>query len=186
MDFFAFDDEYVRRLREGDPDTAKHYVNYFKILLTIKLQRRRGLQTDDINDIIQTTHLKVFLQLKGEEGIRDGHAFGAWVHTTCTHVAQEFERKRRNTVELDEDFESKEESALRELITKETKSRVRRVLQSLAKTEKRDAQILRDLYFKEIDKDVICAQYGVDRDYLRVLIFRALKKFREKYDLDDS
>jgi RNA polymerase sigma-70 factor (ECF subfamily) len=185
MDLFAFDDDYVRRLRDGDPETVEHYVDYFKVLLTVKL-RRRGLQSDDIRDIIQTTHLKVFVQLKSDEGIRDGHAFGAWVHTTCTHMAQEFERKRHETVELDVEFPSKAEGALRDLITKETRLRVRRVLQSLAENDKRDAAILSALFLEELDKDEICTRYTVDRDYLRVLLFRALKKFREKYDLDDS
>ena len=33
MDFFTFDDEYVRRLREGDPCTEEHYEHYFGLLL---------------------------------------------------------------------------------------------------------------------------------------------------------
>jgi RNA polymerase sigma-70 factor (ECF subfamily) len=185
MDLFAFDDDYVRRLRDGDPDTVEHYVRYFKVPLTVKLRRRR-LQNSDIEDIIQITHVRVFQQLQSEEGIRDGHGFGAWVHTACTHVAQEFERKRHETVELDAELQSKDEGALREFITKETRLRVRRVLQSLARKDKRDAEILRDLYLKELEKDEICRQYGVDRNYLRVLLYRALKKFRDEYDLDDS
>jgi DNA-directed RNA polymerase specialized sigma24 family protein len=187
MDLFAFDDEYVRRLRDGDPETVQHYLDYFKLPLTHKLRRRRALQIDDIKDIIQSTHLKVFQQLHSKEGIRDSHAFGALVHTTCTHVAQEYERKHRQTFELKDEFVSRDEDALRELITKETKLRVRRVLQSLAAgKDKRDAEILRDLYIKELEKDEICRKHGVDRNYLRVLIHRALKKFREEYDPDDS
>ena len=185
VDLFSFDDAYVRRLRDGDPATELHYVHYFKVPLTLKLRRRR-LQSSDIEDIIQITHVRVFEQLRGEQGIRDGHGFGAWVHTTCTHVAQEFERKRRETVELDNEFPSRGDDALRELITKENRLRVRRVLQSLAGKDKRDADILRDLYFSELDKDEICRTYGVDRNYLRVLLYRALKKFRDEYDLDDS
>jgi RNA polymerase sigma factor (sigma-70 family) len=186
MDLFAFDDEYVRRLRDGDPETVEHYLHYFKLPLTHKLRRRRALQIDDIKDIIQSTHLKVFQQLHSKDGIRDSHAFGALVHTTCTHVAQEFERKHRQTFELKDEFESRDEDALRELITKETNRRVRFALLSLAKEDKRDADILSDLYFKDLDKDEICRSYGVDRNYLRVLLHRALKKFRDEYNPDQS
>jgi RNA polymerase sigma-70 factor, ECF subfamily len=181
MDLFAFDDDYVRRLREGDRETEEHYERYFKPFLTLRLRRRR-VPHSDIEEIIQTTHLRVFKELRTGGGIRDGHAFGGWVLTTCTHIAQEIERKRRETVEVDEnDFESGDD-ALRELITNETKAFVRRVLQSLAEEDKRDADILRDLYFKEHDKDEICRKFGVDRAYLRVLVHRALKKFREEYE----
>lgn len=182
MDFFAFDDEYVRRLREGDRWTEEHYVHYFKPLLTVRLLRR-GTPSSEIPDIIQTTHLRVFNELRNGKGIRDGHAFGGWVLTVCTHVAQEMERKRHETVEIvDDQFQSEEDDALRELITKETIARVRRTLQSLGKKDKRDADILREVYLKERDKDQICRKHGVDRAYLRVLVHRAIKKFRDEYD----
>jgi RNA polymerase sigma-70 factor (ECF subfamily) len=186
MDFFQFDDEYVRRLREGDRETVEHYVDYFKLPL-LRMLRRRGISLDDCEDVLQITHLRVIQELWNGKGIRDSHAFGAWVHTICTHVAQELERKRRETVELDPEQASKDEGALRELLLKEKKARVRQALQSLAKKEKRDADILRDLFFRDLDKDEICRNHGVDRDYLRVLIHRALKKFSNEYDdLNDS
>ena len=48
-------------------------------------------------------------------------------------------------------------------------------------------RILRDLFMKDMDKDEVCEQHGVSRDYLRVLVHRALQKFRRKYeDPDDS
>jgi RNA polymerase sigma factor (sigma-70 family) len=185
MELFAFDDDYVRRLREGDRETVDHYVEYFKVPLRAML-RRRGVAVDDREDIIQITHLRVFTELLIGKGIRDSHAFGKWVHTTCTHVAQEFGRKHREMSEIDPEQASKDEGALRELLTKETKAQVRRTLQALAKKEKRDAAILRDLFFRELDKDEICRRHGVEKSYLRVLIHRALKKFRNEWDPDDS
>lgn len=181
MDFFAFDDEYVRRLREGDRDTAEHYVHYFKLLLTARL-RRRGTPGAEIPDVIQATHIRVFNELRNGKGIRDGHAFGGWVLTVCTHVAQELERKRRETDELDENFRSENDDPLHDVITNETKTRVRRALQSLAAKNERDAAILRDVFLNEGDKDEICRKYGIGRPYLRVLIHRALKAFRGEYD----
>jgi RNA polymerase sigma-70 factor, ECF subfamily len=185
MDFYPFDDDYVRRLREGDRVIEDHYSGYFKPLLTAALHRR-GMSFVDIEDVIQDTHLRVLNQLRNGRGIRDSHAFGGLVYTTCIHVAQEFERKRRKTTELDENRPSPDPDALRGLLRKEVETRVRRALQELARENPRDARILHDLYFRERTKDQICENHGVDRDYLRVLLHRALKKFREEYDDPDD
>ena len=52
MDFFTFDDEYVRRLREGDRWTVDHFYAYFQQLLLIKL-RRRLPSLEKIDDVRQ-------------------------------------------------------------------------------------------------------------------------------------
>lgn len=180
MDFFAFDDDYVRRLREGDRPTEEHYEHYFRLFLSRTLRRRR-MPPGEIDDVIQTTHLRVYQELRTGEGIRDGHAFGGYVHKTCIHVAQEAERKRRVTVEIDNEWPSDDADALREFITRESSRRVRDTLRELEAEHPRDGAILRELFIEERDKAEICARYGVDREYLRVLVFRALRKFREMY-----
>jgi len=45
----------------------------------------------------------------------------------------------------------------------------------------RDRRTLKELWLLERDKDEICRDYGVDREYLRVLVFRAKKAFRDLY-----
>lgn len=178
MDFFAFDDEYVRRLREGDRWTEEHYVRYFKLFLTLKL-RGRGVPAGDVEDVIQEVHSRVFKELRGEGGgPRDGHRFGAYVNSTCNHVVQESARKQRDTRELEDVFRT-DDDALRDLITSETRDRVHRTLASLGQ---RDAGILRAVYIQEADKDQICRRFHVTREYLRVLVYRALEKFRDEYD----
>jgi len=64
------------------------------------------------------------------------------------------------------------------LVTQETVVRVRRILGQLPE---KDRRILRRLYFEEEDKDSICNEFGVNRDYLRVLVLRAKDKFRGLY-----
>jgi RNA polymerase sigma-70 factor, ECF subfamily len=175
MEFFTFDDDYVRRLREGDRVTEEHYEQYFKLFLTMKLLRRH-VPVDEIGDIIQDVHLRVYAGLRGENGIRDGSRFGAYVNSICNFIVLERNRRPDRHEEIDEVDAGVD--LLRELETKETKERVQRTLRSLGK---RDEQILRDLFIDELDKDEICGKHGVDRNYLRVLVHRALEKFREKY-----
>jgi len=67
------------------------------------------------------------------------------------------------------------------LVTEETVELVRKVLEQMPK---RDRRILKRMYFDEEDKDVICIEFGIDRDYLRVLVLRARNKFRVLYKLN--
>jgi DNA-directed RNA polymerase specialized sigma24 family protein len=41
-----------------------------------------------------------------------------------------------------------------------------------------DQQILRRYFLEEQDKDEICKEMGIDRDYLRVRLHRALTRIR--------
>jgi len=67
------------------------------------------------------------------------------------------------------------------LVTEETVELVRKVLEQMPK---RDRHILKRMYLDEEDKDVICIEFGIDRDYLRVLVLRARNKFRVLYKLN--
>jgi len=40
---------------------------------------------------------------------------------------------------------------------------------------------LREVFLEERDKDAICQDFGVDRDYLRVLLHRAKQAFKAVY-----
>ena len=40
---------------------------------------------------------------------------------------------------------------------------------------------MRWLFFEERDKDEICRELNVDRNYLRVLLHRAKSKFRDRF-----
>ena len=44
----------------------------------------------------------------------------------------------------------------------------------------RDRKVLRALFVEERDKDTVCRELGITREYMRVLIHRAKKAFREQ------
>jgi RNA polymerase sigma-70 factor (ECF subfamily) len=69
------------------------------------------------------------------------------------------------------------------LITQETARCVRRILDEIPQ---KDRNILRSLFFEEKGKDAICLEYGIQRDYLRVLVHRAKDKFRVLYEKDQT
>ena len=69
-------------------------------------------------------------------------------------------------------------NALSMVISDDTRDLVRNVLDGL---NERDRSLLRAVFLEERDKDEICAEFGVDRDYLRVLLHRAKGSFRAIY-----
>jgi RNA polymerase sigma-70 factor (ECF subfamily) len=112
-------------------------------------------------------------------GIREPERLGAFVNSVCNNVVLEFLRsdKRHRPAEDEPDArpEAKPSDPEAELMSQETKELVRRILEELPL---RDRQILRALFLEERDKDEICAEFGVDRGYLRVLLHRAKNQFR--------
>ena len=175
MDRFSFDDDYVRRLRDGDRETAAHFHSYFRDLLLAKLRRRLRSMTA-IDDVRQEVFFRTLERL---HTLEDGRKLGAFVNSICNNVLFEHYRADKRAVPLDDavpvavttDPDAAHDSA-------RSDARVRRVLATLTG---RDTDILRAVFIEEADKDEVCARYGVDREYLRVLLHRAKNKFREAY-----
>ncbi len=184
MELYAFDDDYVTRLRSGDRFTEEHFLRYFGELLQIKLRNR--LRTSQaVEDVCQEVFLRVFRVVRSPEGIRDGRKLGAFVNSVCNNVMLESFRANGRTEALSEEHEAVPDSGEdieQALMNGETKARVRRVLGRLSL---KDQQLLQALFFEERDKDEVCRTFSVDRNYLRVLLHRAKEKFRNEYTAPD-
>ena len=181
MDFFAFDKAYVERLRDGDPPTEHHFVAYFEHLLRIKL-RSRMLTSDKVQDLRQETFIRVIAALRREGGVRQPERFGAFVNSICNNVLLEYYRtSARNQPMEDSHLEIPDKVLDLEgmLVTKQSSERVRRILDGMPR---RDRDLLRAIFLEEKDKDAVCREFGVDRDYLRVLLHRAKDKFKVLYE----
>jgi RNA polymerase sigma-70 factor (ECF subfamily) len=177
VEFFAFDEAYVLRLREGDPSTESHFVAYFSQLVQIKL-RARYLPAEVVDDLKQETFIRVIRSLRSEGGIRQADRLGPFVNSVCNNVLLEHYRSGSRNVPLETDhleIPDKAMSLESLTISAETQQSVRKVLNQLPE---RDQSILRSLFLDELSKDEVCAKFGVRRDYLRVLLHRAKQKFR--------
>jgi RNA polymerase sigma-70 factor (ECF subfamily) len=175
MDLFSFDDDYVRRLRDGDRETAAHFYSYFRDLLYAKLRRRlRSMHA--IEEVRQEVFLRTLERL---DQIADGRKLGAFVNSTCNHVLLEYYRQESRAVSLDEQPERADTTDLEAgYDSAHNTARVRAVLDAMGD---RDAAILRALFIDDVDKDEICERFGIDREYLRVLLHRAKGKFRAAF-----
>jgi RNA polymerase sigma-70 factor, ECF subfamily len=182
VDLFAFTREYVERLREGDPSTEQHFVAYFDQLLRIKL-RARMFASETVDDLRQETYIRVLVTLR-KDGVRQPERFGAFVNGICNHVIQEFYRASSKTSPWDDTYLELPDRAVDTegfLISKQMKDRVRQVIEELPK---KDRDLLCAYFMEEKDKDEVCIQFGVNRDYFRVLLHRAKDKFKVLYEKD--
>jgi len=182
LELFAFTREYVERLRGGDPSTEQHFVGYFDQLLRIKLRAKR-LATETVEDLRQETYIRVLGVLR-KDGVRQPERFGAFVNSICNNVLQEFYRANARTTPLDPVHEEKPDQSVDiegQMVSKQIKERVRQVMKELPP---KDLALLQAFFLEEKEKDEVCTQFGVDRDYLRVLLHRAKDKFRVLYEKD--
>ena len=182
MQFFAFDAAYLERLRSGDTLTEEHFVRYFGELIQLKLRSRLNSR-EAIEDVRQETFVRVLVLVRSADGLREPDRLGAFVNSVCNHVLLEHYRSRNKTESfLDNDtvatLVNHEPSALSLLETKDAQRIVRQILTKLTA---RDRQLLQSVLLEERDKDEVCAEFGITREYLRVLVHRAKQSFKTFY-----
>jgi RNA polymerase sigma-70 factor, ECF subfamily len=176
----SFDEPYVERLRDGDFRTQEHFVAYFTELIQLKL-RSRLHSPQAIEDVRQETFARVFAALRSGK-LRQPDRLGAFVNSMCNNVLLEQYRSLSRNSPIEE--EEQEElpavniDVLGALAAKQMGEKVREILDELPE---RDRRVLREIFLEERDKDEVCRDFGVDRDYLRVLLHRAKLAFKSLY-----
>jgi RNA polymerase sigma-70 factor, ECF subfamily len=177
---YEFDGPYLQRLIAGDPDTERHFTGYFGDLLSLKL-RSRLRSREQIDDAKQETFARVLMSLKRKGGVKTPEALGAFVNSVCNNVVFELYRSGSRTVPLEEEFDAADErqpTADSTIAAGEDRERVRAALVALPQKER---DLLTWLFFENRDKDQVCRELNVDRDYLRVLLHRAKNRFRDQF-----
>lgn len=173
MDRFAFDDLYVRRLKEHDPVIERHFVDYFSPLLLPRLHRQ--LPAQDVDDARQDVFLRALAKL-GD--LRESCKLGAFVWGICGMVVLERHGKVSRTDPLDDrilqlidDWDTEQE-----LLRKEEAETVRQVLDDMG--DSRDGQILREIFLHDEDRDEVAGRFHLSPENFRVVLHRALQKFK--------
>jgi RNA polymerase sigma-70 factor, ECF subfamily len=182
LQFETFDEAYVERLRAGDPPTHAHFCSYFGRLIGIKLRSRLATR-DDVDDVRQETFKRFFVALQGGR-IEYPDRLGSFVNSMCNNVLREHYRGSKDAPAAADDdeannFPSPAIDPLEGISTKEVQQLVRDTLEQLSE---RDRRILREVFLEERDKGDVCRDFGVSRDHLRLLLHRAKKAFRKKYE----
>jgi RNA polymerase sigma-70 factor (ECF subfamily) len=180
LELQSFDESYVERLTAGDFRTQEHFVAYFSELIQLKL-RSRLHSPQAIEDVRQETFTRVFAALRSGK-IRQPDRLGAFVNSMCNNVLLEQYRASSRDSSLDDeeetDFPALTVDVLGAIAAKQMAEKIREILEEMPE---RDRRLLREVFLEERDKDEVCRDFGVDRDYLRVLLHRAKQSFKSLY-----
>ena len=180
MQLQTFDESYVERLQAGDFRTQEHFVAYFTELIQLKLRSRlNSLQA--IEDVRQETFTRVFAALRDGK-IRQPDRLGAFVNSICNNILLEHYRGSSRDDSLDDDEQPEipatNVDVLGAIANKQMAEKIREILDEMPE---RDRRLLREVFLEERDKDAVCSDFGVDREYLRVLLHRAKQAFKSLY-----
>jgi len=181
VNFVTFDASYVSKLRAGDAPTEQHFITYFSELILLKLRPRLRLP-EQIEDVKQETFTRTLSLIRSDGGLRHAERLGPLVNSICNNVLMEQYRLSGRIEALEDETADRlvetRPNALSMVISDDTRNVVRRVLDDL---NERDRSLLQAVFLEERDKDEVCKELGVDRDYLRVLLHRAKGSFRVMY-----
>jgi RNA polymerase sigma-70 factor, ECF subfamily len=181
LQFYTFDATYIDSLCAGDRSTQQHFVDYFTALIQMKLRSR--LQSPQAaEDVRQETFARVLKALRNPGTLRQPERLGAFVNTICNHVLFEHYRSSSRSESLDDEGQPElpaaGASALDTVAARQMEVKVREILLELPA---RDRSLLQAVFLDERDRDEVCAEFGVDREYLRVLLHRAKREFKDEY-----
>jgi RNA polymerase sigma-70 factor, ECF subfamily len=181
LQFRDFDAGYVANLRAGDLRTQEHFVAYFTELLHLKLRSRLN-SPQAIEDVRQETFARVLDALRKEGALRHPERLGAFVNTVCNNVLFEHYRASSRSQSLDEEGQPELPAANADVLdivaARQMKAKVREILLDMPE---RDRALLKAIFLEERDRDEVCRERGVDREYLRVLLHRAKQSFKTAY-----
>lgn len=182
MQFHAFDRHYLEQLSSGDFRIQEHFVSYFSELIRLKLSKRLHSRSE-VEDARQETFARVFAALRKPDGIREPERLGAFVNSVCNNVLLEYYRSAaQEATSDDEEAEANIPdpaiSVVDVIANRQTQRNVREILDQL---QEKDRRLIKEVFLEERDKDEVCRDLGVDREYLRVLLHRAKKSFKSIY-----
>jgi RNA polymerase sigma-70 factor, ECF subfamily len=179
--FQTFDDDYLRRLRDGDAQVEQHFASYFGELILLKL-RHRVRTRQLMEDIRQETLCRVLRAAREKNEVADARKLGAYVCGVCNYVTLELTRGENKYEAAERDFDERPDPRQADpdapLIDEE---RRRDVQTTLAELDDRDRDLLRAVFLEELSSDEVCRRFHVEPGYLRVLVFRAKARFRQAY-----
>jgi len=181
LQFHTFDEGYVENLRAGDAATQEHFVSYFTDLLHLKL-RSRLRSPHAIEDVRQETFARVLASLRKEHSLRQPERLGAFVNSVCNNVLLEHYRSATRTQSLETEGQPDPPAGGANVLDVLAASQLgEKVREILLKMPARDRNVLKAVFLDEKDREEVCREFGVDREYLRVLLFRAKQDFKTEY-----
>ena len=172
-----FDENYLSALRDRDPDAENFLISHFSRPVQLKL-RARLRSPELIQDACQETFLRVLRYFGSGKTLDSPASLPGFIHSVCHNVALELLRSHTRQSQVPEnapDIVDSSPGPEKQFASGQRSELVGRVLGEM---NEKDRQHLRRVFLDEEDKDQVCREFQVDRNYLRVLLHRARVRFR--------
>jgi len=172
-----FDENYLCALRDRDPDAENFLIAHFSRPVQLKL-RARLRSPELVQDACQETFLRVIRYFSSGKTLDNAASLPGFVHSVCHNVALELLRSHTRQAQVPEnapDVPDSNPGPESQFAAGQRRALVGRVLGEM---NEKDRQLLRRVFLEEEDKDKVCREFQIDRNYLRVLLHRARIRFR--------
>jgi len=171
--------EIVERAKQDDQAFEVLYDFYFPRIYGYMLKRVGDFSIAE--DLVSKTFLNIFTNLKNYQ--YKGYSFGAWVYRIATNNLIDHYRKsgKRKEINIEEAKELRDEvSDTPDEIAQHTRER-KLVQEALRELPKKYQEVLDLKFFAERTTDEIAEILETNENNVRVILFRALKLFKEEY-----
>jgi RNA polymerase sigma-70 factor (ECF subfamily) len=155
---------------------AKLDIESYRPKLRHKVRTHIGPHSNDIEDLVQETIFR-FLIATRDGKLRNPAFAGAFLYGICKNVISEYHRRVRREEPFPDDFPEAVDPGSNDSDQREVRESIARLLRELPA---RDRGILRICYLEEKKRKEVLAVTGMTAGQLRVVLFRARKRFRER------
>ena len=175
----VFDEAYLRRLRSGDDETARHFDRHFRRLVRARVWGKfnRQIEQDLIDDVMAAAIEKI---MQGQP--RDATRLAAYIGGILSNSMKRAMRPTRlstDFVQLDLDRIST--GAKTADLRIEEREQAEAVSKTLGTLSRRDREVLVDLFYHDLSRQDVCEKHGVTTDQLRLILFYAIRRFQKKW-----
>jgi RNA polymerase sigma factor (sigma-70 family) len=174
----TFDEAFVRRLREADPEAEQEFFGHFSAAITIKL-RYTVRSPELVEDIRQETLLRVLRYLRSDKPLDNPERLGAVVHGVCKNVTLEMQRSHVRHPQLLDNVPDSLDSGPDPEKAFESEERGEMIQQLLAQLSPKDRTALGMIYLEEVARDEACRRLKMADGNFRVVLHRARLQLRK-------
>jgi RNA polymerase sigma-70 factor, ECF subfamily len=175
-----FDTSYLQALTNCEPATEDHLVAYFS--RSVRLNLKTWLRSPELaQDAQQETFLRVLTFFRSGKTLNNPASLPSFVRGVCHNVALELLRAYTRDKSLPEDAPEPADRSPdpeRQMLARERREMVHRMLSGL---KEKDRRLLFRVSLNEESREEVCRECQVDRDYLRVLLYRAKQRLKSGF-----
>jgi len=182
---YLFDEAYLCALKARDAEAEATLISHFSRPVQVKL-RARLRSPELVQDASQETFLRVLTYFRSGKTLESPGSLPGFVYVTCHNVALELLRAHTRQDQYPERLQEPAAAGLdpeRQMVTEERKVLVQRLLAELSE---KDRKLIKRVFLDEEDKDAVCREFDVNRNYLRVLLHRARVRFKAVVSRDSA